>query len=285
MIDFRPPRSGTDPEAFRRTILRVFLMVALAVAFFQRLAAAQTADPAPAAPRPDPVPLEVGSTWTYEGQVWWIPWGFGRIYREQVTWMSEVTEVIRRGPWTAAMLEGHPYDLIRYERGRERGIYVLLVRDRKKAGPRVFLAGGRRAGNVWRRLQNREDTLKGLTMPTELILDLPLHGGKRFCPPARPATAAPEKRKKPVDDPAPVCWSVTDDGPADLRTVHGAEDIAADLFRVTARTPAEHAVWTFVPGLGFTSFAYGYSGEVSAVELHLVDYHVPSKIGDTALEH
>ncbi|MGH7556328.1 MAG: hypothetical protein ACREMD_00820 [Gemmatimonadota bacterium] len=218
--------------------------------------------------------------------MWWIPRSLGRIYREQVTWMSEVTEVLHRGPWTAAMLEGHPYDLLWYEHGRERGIYVLLVRDRKKAGPRVFLTGGQRAWDVWRRLQDREDSLEGLTLPAELVLDLPLHGGKRFCPERDPVPAAAEKRTQPADDPAPVCWSVTDDGPADLRAIGGTEDMAAaDLFRVSARTPVEHAVWTFVPGLGFTSFAYGYGGEVSAVELELVDYHAPSMIGDTALEH
>lgn len=281
MTAIRPHRNGTDPEAFRRALLRVFLVVALAIAFLQRLATAQTADPERAATLPDPVPLQVGSTWTYEGQVWWIPWSRGRIYREQVTWTSEVTEVLHRGPWTAAMLEGHPYDLIRYEPGRERGLYVLLMRDRKKAGPRVYLASARRARAVWRRLQDREDTLKGLTLPGELVLDLPLHGGKRFClgAPAKPAKGAPPAQVRPA------CWSVTDDGPADLRAVRGAEELLdADLFRLSQRTPSEHAVWTFVPGLGFTSFAYGYSGEVLAVELHLVDYHVPSVIGDTALE-
>jgi hypothetical protein len=180
------------------------------------------------------------------------------------------------------MLEGHPYDLILYERGRERGIYVLLLRDRKKGGPRVFLAAGSRAWDVWRRLQDRKDSLEGLTLPGELVLDLPLHGGKQFCPP--PPSAPAGTKPTPAAGAAPVCWSVTDDGPADLRTVRGAGDLAADVYRVTARTPDEHAVWTFVPGLGFTSFAYGYSGQVSAVELELIDYHAPSALAATALD-
>ncbi len=295
----RPPQPESRPVAFCRALFRAFLVAALAVAFFHRLAAAQTVDPdppapaagspataagspGPVAPRPDPIPLEVGSTWTYVGQVWWIPQGFRRIYREQVTWMSEVTQVLRRGPWTAAMLEGHPYDLILYERGRERGIYVLLVRHRKQGGPKVFLAAGSRAWDVWRRLQNRKDSLEGLTLPGELVLDLPLHGGKRFCP--RPHAAAVGE-KPPAAEAPPLCWSVTDDGPADLRAVRGAEDMAADLYRMTARTPDEHAVWTFVPGLGFTSFAYGYGGQVSAVELQLVDYHAPSALTATVLDN
>lgn len=279
MIDFRASRSGTDPEALCRALLRVFLVVALAVAFFQRLADAQTVEPVRAhrspepAHRPPAMPLEVGSAWTYVGQVWWIPRHRVGIYREHVTWTSEVTDVKRRRGWTAAMLEGHPYDLLGFQRGRERGTYVLLLRERKNAGPRVFLVRGQRAWDVWRRIQDREDTLDGLALPEEFVLELPLRGGKPICPPTTPET------------PASPCWSVVNEGPADLRAVRGGEEIPAPvLYRVSQRTPSQHAVWTFVPGLGFTSFAYGQEGEVSAVELELVDFHGPSAIAETALD-
>ena len=273
MINSRVTRSGAGPEAPCRTLLRAFLMVALAVAFFHRLADAQTAEPGAAVPTRDPVPLEIGSSWTYVGEVWWIPRYQGGIYREHVTWTSEVTDLKRRRGWTAAMLEGHPYDLLGSQAGRERGTYVLLLRDRKNAGPRVFLTQGQRAWDVWRRVQDREDTLDGLALPEEFMLELPLRGGKPVCPPTTP------------EAPASPCWSVVDEGPADLRAIRGGEEIAdAVLYSVSRRTESQHAVWTFVPRLGFTSFAYGHDGEVSAVELQLVDYHVPSTIGETALD-
>ena len=283
MIDSRASRTGNDPAALCRALLRIFLMVALAVAFFQRLADAQTVEPGPADPtpvdakpvdpRPAPIPLEIGSAWTYVGQVWWIPRYRGGIYREHVTWTSEITDVKRRRGWTAAMLEGHPYDLLGSPQGRARGTYVLLLRGRKNTGPRVFLVGGQRAWDVWRRVQDREDTLDGLALPEEFVLELPLRGGKPVCPPTTPET------------PAAACWSVVNEGPADLRAVRGGEEIADPvLYSVSQRTASQHAVWTFVPGLGFTSFAFGQGGEVSAVELQLVDYHVPSAIGETALD-
>ncbi|MGH7543842.1 MAG: hypothetical protein ACREK7_07860 [Gemmatimonadota bacterium] len=279
MIDSPASRTGTDPAALCRALLRVFLVAALAVAFVQRLAQAQTVEPAPAhsppapAHRPPAIPLEVGSSWTYVGQVWWIPRHRIGIYREHVTWTSEVTAMTRRRGWTAAMLEGHPYDLLESQQGRARGTYVLLLRGRKGAGPRVFLVGGQRAWDVWRRIQDREDTLDGLALPKEFVLELPLRGGKPICPPTTP------------DEPTSPCWSVTNEGPADLRAVRGGEEIqGAVRYSVSQRTPAQHAVWTFVPGLGFTSFAFGQEGEISAVELQLVDYHAPSAIGETALD-
>jgi hypothetical protein len=273
MTSSRASRTGTDPEALCRALLRVFLVVALAVAFFHRLADAQTVDSGSIPAARDPVPLEVGSAWTYVGEVWWIPRHRVGIYREHVTWTSEVTDVKRRRGWTAAMLEGHPYDLLGFQHGRERGNYVLLLRGRKNAGPRVFLVRGERAWDVWRRVQDREDTLDGLALPDEFVLELPLRNGKPVCPPTTP------------DVPTAPCWSVVDEGPADLRAVRGGEEIPNPvLYRVSQRTSSQHAVWTFVPRLGFTSFAFGQTGEVSAVELQLVDYHVPSAIAETALD-
>ncbi len=298
MTPFRIPESEGRPDAFCRGLFRAFLLVALAVAFLQRLASAQTAPPPAESPAPppaetpasagDPIPVAVGNAWTYEGEVWWMPRGFRRIYREQVTWTIEITDVLRRGPWTAAVLHGHPYDLVWYERGRERGSYLLLLRARKGGAPRVFLLRGHRVWEAWRRLQDRKDTLQGLARPAELVLDLPLRPGKRFCPGAAPAggeskegVPAPARASAPTPD----CWSVNDEAPADLRAVHGVEDLAEPvLFKVSQRTPVEHAVWTFVPGLGFTSYAYGHNGEVSAVELELVDFHAPAMLAGTELE-
>lgn len=275
MISFQTTCVGNDPRALCRALLRVFLVAALAVAFFHRLAEAQTVGEAPAGPRPAPLPIEVGSAWTYVGEVWWIPRYRGDIYREHVTWTSEVTAVKRRRGWTAAMLEGHPHDLLTAKRhGRAPGTYLLLTRNRKNAGPRVFLVEGPRAWEVWRRIEDREDTLDGLAHPDEFLLELPLKGGKPVCPPAVPG-----------GDPSP-CWSVVKEGPADLRTVRGGEKVPDPvLYRVSRWAPSRHAVWTFVPGLGFTSFAAGQGGDVSAVELELVEYHSPSAIGDTALDH
>ncbi|HET9480458.1 MAG TPA: hypothetical protein VFP98_01755, partial [Candidatus Polarisedimenticolia bacterium] len=248
MTIFRAPASGGPPDAFCRGLLRVFLVAALAIAFLHRLAAAQTPGttvpvgtapaPAPVAASPDPIPLEIGNTWIYEGAVWWIPYGLRRIYREQVTWTMEITDIHRRGPWTGALLHGHPYDLVRYERGRERGTYLLLSHSRKNGAPRVFLLRGQRAWSAWRRLKDPKDTLKGLAQPAELVLDLPLHRGKRFCAQATPPgsgtrTDAPARRPDPKASAAvpraasaPVCWSVKEEAPADLRAVRGAEDLA-----------------------------------------------------------
>lgn len=298
MTPSRTPPAEGRPDAFCRGLLRVFLLVALAVAFLQRLAAAQTA-PAPVEPSTavqEAIPVAVGNAWIYEGEVWWIPRGFRQIFREQITWTMEITDVKRRGPWAAAILHGHPYDLVWYEQGRERGTYMLLMRDRKGGAPRVYLLRGHRVWEAWRRLQDRKDKLKDLARPDEVVLDLPLKAGKRFCPakpadgpgsgPSKPATPAAPAPTRGSAAGGPGCWSVSDRVPADLRAVRGAGSVAEPtVFSVSQRGPAEHEVWTFVPGLGFTSYAYGHSGEISAVELKLVDFHAPDRLAATALEN
>jgi hypothetical protein len=47
---------------------------------------------------------------------------------------------------------------------------------------------------------------------------------------------------------------------------------------LTHRTSANHAIWNFVPGVGFTSFSFGTRGEPSAVELML--FKVELQTGD-----
>lgn len=287
--------SGTSqekarPDAFCRGLLRVFLLVALAVAFIQRLAAAQTG-PGPAAISTgaveEPIPVAVGNAWTYEGEVWWMPRGLRQIFREQVTWTMEVTDVLRRGPWVAAVLHGHPYDLVWYEQGRERGTYLLLTQARKKGAPRVYLLRGHRAWEAWRRLKDGKDKLKDLARPEEMVLDLPLRQGKRFCPVKQVEETAESARPQGARSAAaagePSCWSVSEEGPVDVRAIHGvSEPAVSPVFRIRQRTSGEHEVWTFVPGLGFTSYAYGHNGEISAVELRLVDFHVPDRLAAAA---
>jgi hypothetical protein len=196
----------------------------------------------------------------------------------------EVTDVLHRGPWTAAVLYGHPSDLVSYEHGRERGTYLLLVRARRAGAPQVFLLRGQRVWEAWRRLQDRKHGLKELVHSEELVLDLPLHPGKRFCPGDSPA-AHTWAGDSPSPTPPPDCWTVGGETPADLRVVEGAEEIADPVrYNVSQRTPYDHVVWTFVPGLGFTSYAYGHSGYVSAVELELVDFYTPTAMADTVLE-
>jgi hypothetical protein len=234
----------------------------------------------------DPIPLAVGNTWIYKGEVWWIPWGLRQIYRENVTWSMEITDVRRRGPWTAAILYGHPFDLVSYEHGRDRGTYLLVVRSPRKGAPQLFLLRGDRVWEAWHRLADRKDKLKELVRPGELVLDLPLHPGKRFCPAdGSSESKAPQGKTPRAPAAGPDCWTVNGGEPADLRAVQGAEEIADPVrYSVSQRTVADHAVWTFVPGLGYTSFAYGHDGDVSAVELELVDFYSLDAITETALE-
>ncbi|CAN5172774.1 hypothetical protein BH18GEM1_BH18GEM1_14290 [soil metagenome] len=211
---------------------------------------------------PAPIPLDIGTTWVYKGTVWWTPRIGRAIYKERVTWAVEVADTIMRGNVRAAVLKGNPQDLAWLDRERLPSEYLLV----QVGGTRLYLLGGERALQAERRLRDPRDALVELVRESELLLDLPLRPGKRFC-------GADQITRSD----AYYCWVVESETPADLRPVRGAEAGGEHtLYTVTLRTAGEHHVWGFVPGVGFTSYAFGHHGTVAAVEVDLVELRVPA---------
>lgn len=208
-----------------------------------------------AQPVEDPLPLAIGNTWTYIGNVWWAPAGARTVYRENVKWTMEVTDIVERDGLRAAVIKGHPQDLMLYEEGREQGDYLLIATDSGK----YYLLDGERAKAALDQVRDLSNPLIDLVDEPDLVLDLPLFVGKRFC--SAKQLLRPDKLN---------CWTVSDEQITTLPGIAGV--IATDettSYVLTHRTDSNHAIWNFVPGVGFTSFSFGTRGEPSAVELVL----------------
>lgn len=217
-------------------------------------------------PVEDPFPLAVGNTWTYTGDVWWAPPDSRTVYRENVKWKMEIIDIVERDGLRAAVIKGHPQDLMLYEQGREQGDYLLIATDSGK----YYLLDGERAAAALDQVRDPSDPLIDLVDDPDLVLDLPLFVGKRFC--SAKELLRPDKLN---------CWTVSDEQITTLPGVAGV--IAAEettSFLLTHRTKANHAIWNFVPGVGFTSFSFGTRGEPSAVELVLFKVELHSDDDD-----
>jgi hypothetical protein len=215
-------------------------------------------------PVEDPLPLAVGNTWTYTGDVWWAPPDSRTVYRENVKWKMEITDIVERDGLRAAVITGHPQDLMLYEEGREQGDYLLIATDSGK----YYLLDGERAAAALKQVRDPRNPLIDLVADPDLVLDLPLFVGKRFC--SAKELLRPDKLN---------CWTVSDE---QITTLPGIAGVIATeettTYLLTHRTSANHAIWNFVPGVGFTSFSFGTRGEPSAVELML--FKVELQTGD-----
>jgi hypothetical protein len=220
-----------------------------------------------AQPVEDPLPLAIGNAWTYIGDVWWAPPNSRTVYRENVKWTMEVTDIVERDGLRAAVIKGHPQDLMLYEEGREQGDYLLIATDSGK----YYLLDGERAEAALDQVRDLSDPLIDLVDEPDLMLDLPLFVGKRFC--SARQLLRPDKLN---------CWTVSDEQITTLPGIAGV--IATDettSYLLTHRTSSNHAIWSFVPGVGFTSFSFGTRGEPSAVELLLYKINLQTEADDS----
>lgn len=202
------------------------------------------------------LPLETGNTWTYDGTVWWVPRNSLRVLEERVRVDMRVVDVVGRPGARAALLEGYPPDLLTSTADRFDGEFVLL-----EIGSTVYLLRGARGREALRRVADPSDSLADLLPGSEVVLDLPLDEGKSFCSPRD------EKRRGPG-----TCWLVREEGPVQRIPVAGLEKaLKGRRYVLTLESRTENEVRGFVPGVGFTSFAIGYYGDPSALEMELVD--------------
>jgi hypothetical protein len=218
-------------------------------------------------PVEDPLPLAIGNAWTYTGDVWWAPPNSRTVYRENVKWKMEITDIVERDGLRAAVIKGHPQDLMLYEQGREQGDYLLIATDSGK----YYLLDGERAAVALEQVRDPSNPLIDLVDDPDLVLDLPLFVGKRFC--SAKELLRPDRLN---------CWTVSDE---QITTLPGVAGVIATeettTYLLTHRTSANHAIWNFVPGVGFTSFSFGTRGEPSAVELLLFKVELRSDDDDS----
>ena len=216
-------------------------------------------------------PLEKGAEWVYKGPVKWIPADSEEVVEKELTWSMKVTETIQRQHVLAAVVEGHPLDLAFYEEGTTQPSAYLIVQVGEE---QYYLLAGDRAQDALKRLQDMDDPLTDMVQDVELFLDLPLKPGKVF------GEVFQLTRQDGM-----YFWNVAGEGPASLENIAGVEaDSGLAQYELSFLTIADGQQVTFVPGVGFTRYAYNHHGSTSEMDLKLIAYHPAGSARSTTVE-
>lgn len=207
-------------------------------------------------------PLTRGSVWVYQGLVRWpqAPDVSPEVVEEPVTWTMEVLDVVTRGHVRAAVMRGHPADLLRDRPADARPSDYLLI---QVDGGRFYeVRGEERPAQVEARLRDPADLLVDLVQDTDLVFDLPLVVGKHFC----------EAFQITRLD-GGYCWVVDDEQPADLSVVAGIDPTRAYVeYQLHKGAVSGATVIGFVPGVGITSFFGVHFGVHWEAAFELVEF-------------
>lgn len=205
-------------------------------------------------------PMAVGNTWVYTGTIRWTPANSNEVFEKEVEWTLETVDVIERRGLRAAVLEGHPSDLVWYAEDRQRRRHLVVAIGAGQT-EQLYLLSEQRAGEVEKRLRDSGDSLIDLLNDYELFLDLPLSHLKRFC----------DLHSRTRQDYL-YCWLVESVQPLDGLDVQGVDpDVARTQYRVSHRTLPDHRIIEYVSGVGIASYIYGHHGTVSDVDVRLTE--------------
>lgn len=203
---------------------------------------------------PAVLPLKSGHAWIYQGVTRWTKPGTGQVLEKKLTWKMQVVEVLQREFITAAIVKGHPADLLWYEDGRERGDYLILSVAQQK----FYLVEGPRVAQVLARLRNEGDNLIGIVEDYELFLESPLRLAQTF------GALDPVEHTEQM-----YTWLVESEAPVDLPFIHGLESTQKQ-YRLVQRTMPDDTTVDFVPGVGIVRFQYNHHGTVAQTDVKLV---------------
>jgi hypothetical protein len=202
----------------------------------------------------DYFPLKRGAYWVYQGPVKWTKVNSAEIVEEEITWKMEVERVFQRNAIVGYEMVGAPWDLAWYESGKEQSKYGII-----QAGGQFYTV----AYEAVIRLMNEEDNLFGLVDENDLLLDVPLANGKKFCDTV--SMTRPDNM---------YCWNVGEVRPFDSSNSKGV-DPSRELWEyfIFQQTMPDASMMFFVPGVGISHYSYHHNGTVSEVDVHLIEYY------------
>ena len=204
-------------------------------------------------------PLEKGTEWVFAGPVQWTKAGSDDVQESTMTWTMKITDTIERQQVFAAVVKGHPLDLAFYDEDTVPGDYLIV-----RVGTGLYyLLSGDRVKDVLPRLQDQDDVLTDLVQDAECFLDLPLESGKNF-----------GETFQVTRQDGMYFWNVTGEGAAELQDIKSATaDTGATQYELAFNTTSDDQQVGFVPGLGFTHYAYNHHGTTSRMDLKLTEFH------------
>lgn len=202
----------------------------------------------------DYFPLSKGTVWIYEGMVKWNGTADKKPDEKLMRWSMEVIDTFEESFFSAALLRGHPSDLMFYDPNRKPSEYVIV-----NSGGMYFELNR----STWSVLQQPDGDRSALMKTARMILDAPLIEGKRFC--------EPEQILVQVR----YCWNITQTV-VQLKKVRGLPPSLIKEHRgydMTFQTSPDHTIVVFVPGLGITGYLSAHhSSDGVAVDLSLIEY-------------
>ncbi len=211
----------------------------------------------PSAQIADYFPLATGAYWVYEGTIKWTrPNSTANAIVEQtIQWKMEVVRKIEDNDIIGYEMKGAPWDLAWYEEGQVPSKYSII-----KVGTNRFYKADENAAI---RLLNPDDVLIDLVRPTDLLLEIPLVTGERFCDDL--SITRPDGM---------YCWKVGKITQPDLKNVKGINtSVPLDEYPISQATGPDFSEFTFVPGVGITRYTYMHHGTVAECDIKLIEFH------------
>jgi hypothetical protein len=203
-------------------------------------------------------PLEKGTFWDYDGNVAWVAPNTAVVQRQTITWRMEIIDVISRDLVVAAVVKGHPRDLISFDPKREPGVSVIVQVHLRKH----YLLEGERAQAVLKRLKDPSDVLSDLVRESEVFLETPVSLGQRFC--QTEMMTRTDWRN---------CWFVEEERTPSVKSVPGVPaDWDGPEWGIAYRSSPSSEFVAFAPGIGLTSYDYGRDGTTAYVQLKLTAF-------------
>ena len=203
-------------------------------------------------------PLSEGTKWTYQGVVRWSHENSNDVSETQVTWTTEVEQVIRREHLTAAVIRGFPSDLNWSDGNPEPANTLLVALDRGE----YYLLQNEEIRDSLKRLQNTSDSLHGFPDPDDGFLRSPLAKGKKFCDPDGMAR-----------DDDMYCWAVNSVESVSLTNVKGLAPKRYEVYEMGYRTNPDDITLQLLPGVGVIRYQYHHHGTVAETDVKLVAFH------------
>jgi hypothetical protein len=235
-----------------RNLLKLLLCILLLSTVLSALAGSEKP--------PEPFfPIAEGTTWVYQGLVRWGHYGSDDTKEREVIWKMETGQVIRHGTLVAAVLKGFPADL-NWTTGNPDPRDSLLVVN---AGSRYYFVNPLHFRSAWIRLQAELEPLKGLLTENDLLFQLPLTQGEKFCG----ANVIDREENASM-----FCWHVGPEFPIELKSIKGIPVGKRSSYEIHYLTVVDETEVQIVPGIGITRYEYHRHTSPADTILNLTEF-------------
>mgnify|MGYP000919699177 CR=1 FL=1 len=199
------------------------------------------------------LPMTKGTFWIYSATVAWQQAGEGsKTHSAVLRWRCDVIDYMERDSLKACLIRGDPRDLTWYEKGRDRGCYVMAaLKD-------AF---------YFQQIEGRcafPSKTSDFVLPEHGLLRFPTQIGAEF-------GNDPERRIRDGH----YAWRVESQRYATLADIRGVDDVLArKSWRLVYRTLSDYQSADYTSGIGLTMYTYHHNGTVSDVEARLIEFRL-----------